>query len=159
MGIDRVRRIVLAVAGCLTAALAGTAWADSSKFEEPIKYRRAAMTMIKWHVDRIAPMVKNPQAFNRDDVVRNATYIEFLGKVAQDGFVPGSHEGDTKAKPEIWKDWERFKSLGDRFQVEAGKLREIARTGDAAAVKAQLGETNKVCKTCHDDFKASKLLP
>lgn len=157
MGNDRFRMVATALAGSM--ALAGTAWAESFKFEEPIKYRRAAMTMIKWHVDRIAPMVKNPQAFNRDEVVRNATYIEMLSKVAQEGFVPGSHEGDTKAKPEIWKEWERFKSLGDRFQVESTKLREVARTGDAAAVKTQLGEVNKVCKTCHDDFKSSKLLP
>lgn len=148
----------LAVGGFL-AALAGSAWAEPSRFEEPIKYRRAAMTMIKWHVDRISPMVRNPQAFNRDEVLRNAINIEFLSKVSHEGFVPGSHEGDTKALPEIWKDWNRFKTLNDRFQAEAAKLREVARTGEAAAVKAQLGETNKVCKTCHDDFKSSKLLP
>lgn len=144
---------------CLLTAVVGSGWAEPSKFEEPIRYRRAVMTMIKWHVDRIAPMVKNPQAFNRDEVLRNATYIEFLSKVSGDGFVPGSHEGDTKALPEIWKDWSRFKSLGERFQAEATKLREVARTGDAAAVKSQLSETNKVCKNCHDDFKSSKLLP
>ncbi|HJW26085.1 MAG TPA: cytochrome c [Rhodocyclaceae bacterium] len=148
--------IGLAAAGCLVA---GGAWGQSSKFEEPIKYRRAAMTMIKWHVDRIAPMVKNPQAFNRDEVARNAAALEFLSKVALDGFVPGSQEGDTKALPAIWKDWNRFQSLGDRFQAEAAKLREVARTGDPAAVKAQLGQANKVCKECHDDFKSSKLLP
>jgi len=149
----------MAAGGCLAAMVSCNGWAESSRFEEAIKYRRAVMTMIKWHVDRIAPMVKNPQTFNRDEVLRNATYLEFLSKVAQEGFVPDSHEGDTKAKPEIWKDWSRFKSLGDKFQAEASKLREVAKTGDAAAVKAQLGEANKICKNCHDDFKSSKLLP
>lgn len=148
------------VAGsCLAVAVSCSAWADSSNFEEPIKYRRAVMTMIKWHGDRISPMVKNPQAFNRDEVLRNATYIEFLSRVALDGFVPGSQAGETKAKPEIWQDWARFKGLGERFQAAATKLREVARSGDAGAVKAQLGEMNKVCKSCHDDFKASRLLP
>lgn len=149
----------LAVAAGVTA-VAGSAWAaEPSKFEESIKYRRAAMTMLKWHVDRIAPMVRKPQAFNRDEVARNAASIEFLSRVCLDGFEPGSDHGDTKALPEIWKDWNRFKSLGERFQTEAGKLRDVARNGDAAAVKAQFGETNKVCKACHDDFKSSKLTP
>lgn len=151
--------IGLAAGSCLALAVGCDAWAESSRFEEPIKYRRAVMTMIKWHVDRIAPMVRKPAAFNREEILRNATYIEFLSKVSLEGFVPGSHEGDTKALPEIWKDWNRFKSLGERFQAEAAKLREVAAKGDAAAVKAQLSETNKVCKSCHDDFKSSKLLP
>lgn len=158
MGIDRAPITRMLAAVTLTA-LACAAWAESSRFEEPIKYRRAVMTMIKWHADRIAPMVKSPQAFNRDELVRNATYIELLSKVVADGFVPGSDEGDTKAKPEIWKDWGRFKAIADRFQAEAAKLHEVARTGDAAAIKAQLGEANKACKNCHDDFKSSKLLP
>ncbi|HEY6897738.1 MAG TPA: cytochrome c [Rhodocyclaceae bacterium] len=137
--------------------VAGSAGAESSKFEEQIKYRRAVMTMIKWHGEKISPLVKTPQAFNRDEVLRNATYLEMLSKLAQEGFVPGSHEGDTKAKAEIWKDWNRFKALGDKFEAEAVKLRETAKSGDSAAIKAQLGAVNKVCKSCHDDFKASAL--
>ncbi|HZX30981.1 MAG TPA: cytochrome c [Rhodocyclaceae bacterium] len=148
----------LVVAVGVTAA--GSTWAaEPAKFEESIKYRRAAMTMLKWHADRIAPMVKKPQAFKRDEVARNAAYIEFLSRVCLDGFEPGSDQGDTKALPEIWKDWNRFKSLGERFQAEAAKLRDVAKNGDAAAVKAQFGETNKVCKACHEDFKSSKLTP
>lgn len=158
MTIRRIR-IGMMIAGCLATVGLESFGAEPSKFEEPIKYRRAAMTMIKWHVDRIAPMVRNPQAFNRDEVVRSAATIEFLSRLTLEGYVPGSHEGETKALPEIWKDWNRYKALNDRFQAEAVKLRDISKTGDAAAVKAQLSETNKVCKNCHDDFKSSKLLP
>jgi len=158
MGLNRAWIGKVMLTGCL-AAMAGATWAESSTFEEPIRYRRAVMTMIKWHADRISPMLKNPQIFNRDEVVRNATYIEFLSRVSLDGFVPGSHEGDTKAKPEIWKDWGHFKASAERFQSEAAKLREVSRSGDSAAIKAQLSETNKACKSCHDDFKSSKLLP
>lgn len=155
----RIKAMVIGLAAGSMVLAAGGAGADPSSFEEPIRYRRAVMTMIKWHADQISPLVRKPQAFNRDEILRHATYIEVLSRVTLDGFVPDSHQGDTKAKPEIWQNRARFKSLNDRFQAEAVKLRDQARTGDAAAVKAQLGETNKACKACHDDFKSSKLLP
>lgn len=142
---------------CVALALPLAGQAEPSRFEEQIKYRRSVMTMIKWHEERMAPMLKNPKTFKRDEVLRNATYIEMLSQVADEGFVAGSHEGETQAKPEIWKEWRAFKGLNDDFRREARKLREVATKGEPAAIKTQLGEVNKVCKSCHSDYKNSKL--
>lgn len=151
-------RTMAATAGMFFLSLSSlAARAEAAKFEEQIRYRQAVMTMIKWHTEKIAPLVKTPQAFNRAEALNNAVMVEMLSKLTLEGFVPGSYEGDTKAKAEIAKDWNRFKALGDKFAAEAAKLRERAQSGDAAAVKAQLGETRKVCKSCHDDFKSSSL--
>lgn len=153
-----LRPRAFAAAAIMSCSLAcPAARAEPAKFEEQIRYRQAVMTMIKWHTEKMSPLVKNPQAFNRNEAINNAAIVEMLSKLAMEGFVPGSYAGDTKAKAEVGTDWNRFKALGDKFAAEATKLRERAQTGDAAAVKAQLGEARKVCKSCHDDFKSSSL--
>jgi len=39
------------------------------------------------------------------------------------------------------------------MQQEAAKLAEVAQSGDFNAVKAQVGETGKSCKACHDKYR------
>ena len=36
---------------------------------------------------------------------------------------------------------------------EAARLAEVARSGEFNAAKAQLGETGKACKACHDKYR------
>jgi cytochrome c556 len=62
--------------------------------------------------------------------------------------------GNTKAKPEIWKNLPDFTSKLEKMQQEVGKLPETVRSGDMAAFKKQVADTNKACKSCHDDYRA-----
>jgi len=39
------------------------------------------------------------------------------------------------------------------MQAQAAKLAEVAKGGDFNAAKAQLGETGKACKACHDKYR------
>ena len=39
------------------------------------------------------------------------------------------------------------------LETATGKLAEVAKAGDEAATKAEFGETVKVCKGCHDEYK------
>lgn len=148
----------LAIVAMMSLSLACiSAQAEPPKFEEQIRYRQATMVMMKWHTEKISPLVKNQQAFNRGEALRHAVIVEMLGKLAMEGFVAGSYAGETKAKPIIDKDWTRFKRLGDNFAAEGAKLRERVQSADVAAIKAQLSATRKACKNCHDDFKSSSL--
>ena len=45
------------------------------------------------------------------------------------------------------------KDLAGKMQAEVAKLPAAAK-GDLASLKAQVGETGKTCKACHDDFRA-----
>lgn len=74
-----------------------------------------------------------------------------------DGFVAGSHEGDTKAKPELWQDCPRFRAQIEKFQEDATRLIEIALIGNPNSLKGVLADMTRTCKNCHDDFKASSL--
>lgn len=111
------------------------------------------MTVIKWQFEPMAAMVKGKMPFNKDLFAQNAAYLEVLSKLPLEGFTPGSDKGDTKAKPEIWTDWDKFKSRMNGFQMESAKLASVAKGGDMNAIRAQFGDTAKTCKACHDDFK------
>lgn len=113
------------------------------------------MVMMKWHYERLSQQAKGIVPFARDEVERNAGWLDALSKNAAEGFVAGSHEGDTKALPAIWSDTQKFRALIERFQAEASKLRETARSGDAATIRSQLDSMARTCKSCHDDFKKS----
>jgi cytochrome c556 len=83
--------------------------------------------------------------------------LEMLARVSLDGFVAGSDEGDTKAKPDIWKEWPRFRALMEKYQGEVGRLNSVARNGQPAALKTAVEDLTRVCKSCHDDFKKSSV--
>lgn len=138
-------------------AFSVNAVADLSRYEEPIRYRRAVMTMVKRHYDQVSAMAKGTISFNREELNRHSAFLEMLSKASLDGFVAGSHEGDTKAKAEIWSEWGKFRAQGEKFQQDALRLKELAKTGNIEALKPAISDMTKTCKHCHDDFKASSL--
>ena len=142
----------LSLAG-LALVLTSLAQAAPSPYEEPIRYRRAAMVMIKVHYDRLSQMLKGTRPFTKEEFSRHASVLEVLSQVSLDGFVAGSHEGETKAKAEIWSDWKKFKAQGDQFRTATTRLREMAPAASQDALKSQLSEVTRSCKNCHDDFK------
>lgn len=148
------RRIAVAI-GLLINIHSFSASAQTPRTEDAIRYRRAAMVMVKWHFDRLSELTKGKVPFTREEAERNAAWLDALSKNAAEGFVPGSHEGDTRALAAVWSDRPKFRNLVERFQSDASKLRESARIGDAAAIKSQLDNMARTCKSCHDDFKKS----
>jgi cytochrome c556 len=142
---------LIAVIGSLQ--LPQEAAAQASRYEEPIRYRQAVMTLVKRHYDQASGMAKGKLPFNREELNRHAAYLDMLSRISLDGFVAGSHEGNTRARPEIWKEWARYRGMAEKFQAETARLKEVARAGSPDAVKAVVADLTTVCKNCHDDFK------
>lgn len=64
----------------------------------------------------------------------------------------------TRAKPEIWLDWDKFKAGAMALETEAKKLSKIAMTGDKGAIAAQFGAMGKNgCGGCHKPFRGEKV--
>ena len=42
----------------------------------------------------------------------------------------------------------------ERLAKDNGEQRAVARGGDMAAFKKQVGDTGAACKACHDDYRA-----
>lgn len=62
--------------------------------------------------------------------------------------------GKTGAKPDIWKEWDKFKMIPVQLQGLEQKLAAAIKTGDKAAVGAQLANTGKNgCGACHTNYR------
>jgi len=147
-----------AILGCATAlAVTATciAAAQTAKPEDVIKFRKGLYTVVGWEIRPMAAMVKGETPFNKDLFARNATLIEHLAKVAPDAFVAGSDKGaETRARPEIWSDPDKFKIALTAFQTESAKMAEVARTATTVdQVRGQFGALGKTCAGCHDNFR------
>lgn len=123
------------------------------KPEDAIKLRQSAMKLVGYNFGSIGAMVNDKKPYNKDEAIRNASRIEALSSQPFEFFVAGTDKGDTKAKPEIWKDTDKFRGLAEKFQAESAKLAQVSRSGDMAALKTQFGATAQACKACHDDYK------
>ncbi|UJF17593.1 cytochrome c [Vibrio sp. SS-MA-C1-2] len=139
----------------LSFLFAGTAVANT--FNEPdkaIEYRQATFTMIAGNLGQMADMVKGKQEWNSELFAKRAEQLSQLSLMPQDAFaVKGSDKGDTKAKPEIWSDWDGFTTKLNKFQADTANLAKVAAGGDQKAIKQAFGQAAKNCKACHSDYK------
>lgn len=135
------------------AASASTAAHAQAKPDVLVKQRQAAMTLQAKYLGPIGAMVKGAAPWDAAVVARNAAYLEVLTKMAWDGFDPSTANEKTRAKPEIYKEMDKFKALADTLQADTAKLAAAAKAGDQGAAKAAFGAVGKTCGTCHDTYR------
>ncbi len=147
-----MKKLIWAVAAAgLFSAL--PAAAQFAKPEDAIKYRRSAMFLMSQHFGRVGAMANGKMPFDAKAAAENADLAAMLSKLPFAGFVPGSDKGETKAKPEVWTENDKFHSAANKMQEEMAKLDTAAKTGDLAQIKAAFGPVGKACKDCHDNFR------
>ncbi len=134
----------------LTSALTAVA---QMKPEDAIKYRRSAMFLVGQNFGPLAAMAQGKRPYDKEAAIRHANVVAFVAKLPVTGFTPGTEKGDTKAKPEVWEDMDDFKSKMDQMEKDTAKLAQVAQSGDFDSLKAQVGETGKACKSCHDKYR------
>lgn len=144
----------IAMASLLACAFAGTAaHAQFAKAEDAIKYRKASYTLMAAHFGRLGAMVQGKVPFDAKVAADNADVLATVAKLPYAAFVEGSDKGETRAKPEIWKEAGKFKEAADKHQAEMAKLVVAAKTGNLDQLKAAFGSTAPTCKACHDNFR------
>lgn len=125
-----------------------------SNIERAIAYRQGVYHVMAWNFGPMGAMVKGEIPFDATVFAKNAERVHFMSKMPLEGFIPGSDKGDTEAKPKIWQNWDDFKTKAEKLEQETAKLAELAKTATKVEeVAPQLGNTGKVCKGCHDDYK------
>ena len=96
------------------------------------------------------------------DAARFSGWADDLHRAAQfhveRGFAPGTEQGTTRAKPNIWSNMDDFQSKLDDFRAAAASLAEIATEGDPATSREQFVATGGTCKACHDEYKSKDYL-
>lgn len=141
------------LAAAAAVGLALPAAAQFAKPEDAIKYRKSGMFVMATHFGRVAAMANGRVPFDAKVAAENAEIATTMSKVVYAGFTDGTDKGDTKAKPEIWNEMDKFKAGATKMQEEMAKLNAAAKTGNLDAIKAATGETGKACKACHDTYR------
>jgi cytochrome c556 len=141
------------------AALAGLgaalpAAAQFAKPEDAIKYRQSVMTVIGTHFGRIGAVVQGKAPYDAKTTAENASVVLAMSTLPFSAFGEGTDKGgNTKAKPEIWKEADKFQAAAKDMQAQVVKLDAAARSGNLDAIKAAFGDTGKACKACHDNYR------
>ena len=71
-------------------------------------------------------------------------------------FPEDSDFGETRAKEEIWEDFDVFSEAARRVQTAAGELAAVAESGSQEELQGKLGAVVDACKGCHKKYRASE---
>jgi cytochrome c556 len=145
--------LTIAATALVGLATSLPATAQFAKPEDAIRYRRSAMTIEAAHLGRIFAMVNGKVAFDAKVAAENAEILAAVSKWQFTGFVAGSDKGETRAKPELWAEMDKFRDLASKSQDAVVKLNVAAKTGSLDAIKAAAGPVGQSCKACHDAFQ------
>lgn len=148
-----MKRMLTSFALTALIAVPLAAQAQFAKVEDAVKYRQSALTVMGTHFSRIGAVVKGEKPYDKAAVESDAAIVEMMSKLPWSAFPSESDTPNSKAKPEIWKEQDKFKAASEKMQAEARKLSTAAKSGDLNAIKTAFGATGQSCKACHDDFR------
>jgi cytochrome c556 len=134
-------------------AISLPAAAQFAKPDDAIKYRKSALFVMQQNFSRVAAMASGKAPFDPKVAAESAAVAEYVSKLPWAAFTEGSDKGDTKSKPEIWKEPAKFKEYAEKMQGEMVKLSAAAKSGNLDSIKTAVSATGGSCKTCHDAFR------
>ncbi len=85
-----------------------------------------------------------------------ATLTKTLASDLKSLFLAGSDQGDTEAKPLIWKQWDKFDQAAQSAATKGAALLDVSTRGQAADLQPAYQALGETCKTCHKDYRAEK---
>ena len=105
--------LAAAAAGVLTALPAA---AQFAKPEDAIKYRRAAFTVMGTHFARLGAMANGRIPFDAKAASDNAELVAIASHLPFTAFGNGTDLGETRAKPDIWSENDKFRAAASKMQ-------------------------------------------
>lgn len=152
--LKRVSTLILVTAvGFATPAMA------DKKAEKLIEYRQAVMKVVGFNFKPMGDMAKGDMDW---DTAKFQKHAEDLGRAAQleylSAYPEDTEEGKTRAKPDVWLNFEDFSDKMKDFTKQATQLAEVSRGGDKNAMMKQFKNTAKTCKSCHKEYKSKNYL-
>ena len=86
-------------------------------------------------------------------VIKQATTIARWAQVMPNYFPSNTDMGDSKARPEIWMDFNAFKRSASSNEKAALELISNAKKGDMSSTIDAVKHLGSTCKSCHNNFK------
>ena len=150
-----MKKSLLAASLAVAVMMSGEALAQA-KPDTLVKQRQSAMTLMGKYFGPMAGMAQGKVPYNAQVVQRNAGFLDNLSRMPWDGFADSTKDVKSAALPAIWAEPTKWSDAADRLQNEASKLYAVSRSGDEAAVKAQIGAVGKACGACHESFREKR---
>ena len=148
-----MKKLLILVTSMASIMMALPAAAQFAKPEDAIKYRKASFTVMSAHFGRVGAMAAGRVPYDAKAAAENADIAAAMSKLPWAAFTEGTDKGETRAKPEIWKDSAKFKEAADKMQAELAKVAVAAKAGNVDALKTAFGPAAASCKGCHDNFR------
>lgn len=136
--------LILLVAAC--AAVRPTTPEIAAR-QELMRANRGALLELGKMANGEAPWNARAAEGHATTLMRNAMMIPAK---TEEGTGPES--GRTRARPEIWKDWDKFQAAADNLEDQAKAVLTFARAGDEAGARARYGALEQACDACHRQF-------
>lgn len=122
-------------------------------------YRQSWFAMLGTNFGPMVSMLKGEMPWNDEQLKSFAEQLATLTAMDMSfGFSPGSHTGQTRAKPEIWQNSDDFKAKLADMRDAAAELRTAVNGGDKKAIGEGIAKTGGTCKACHDEYKSENYL-
>jgi cytochrome c556 len=148
-------RLFIAMATVACCATALPAAAQFQRPEQAVKYRQSAMSLQSSHMGRIVAMTSGRVPFDAKVAAENIEIVAVLNKLQFSAFVDGTDKvGNTRAKPEIWTDKDKWAAAVAKSQDDVGKLLLAGRSGNLDPIKTAVGAVAQSCDACHDAFRS-----
>ena len=148
-----MNRFSLAAITLAAAVGAAPAAAQFQKPEDAIKYRQSAMALQGATLGQVFAMANGRVPFDAKVAEENIEIVAMLNRLQFRAFVEGSDKGNTKAKPEIWTQKDKFAASVAKSQEDVAKLVVAGKSGNLDQIKAAVGGVGQSCKACHDEFR------
>ena len=145
-----IRPLIAALVGLATALPAA---AQFQKPEDAIKYRQSAMAIQGTHLGRVFAMANGRVPFDAKVAAEQIEIVAMINKLQFAAFVEGSDKGNTKSKPEIWTDKDKFAAAVSKSQDDVLKLAAAGKSGNLDQIKTAVGAVGQSCKGCHDAYR------
>lgn len=155
MRLFRSHLVPLALTLCVLGS--GLALLEAQGNEDSrIDYRQKLMSAHGASMGAIGDILKFKLDYGAKHIAVHAKNIHEYATLIPDAFETEVTAGATDAKPEIWQNWDDFTAKAKALQTEAGKLAQVAASGDMAAIMPQVKATGDACGGCHDVYRKPK---
>lgn len=140
------------IATVLSTCFLSAPGAVAADVKGTIQYRQNYMNAISGHTGALRRL-KDGRFSAAGHMQMHASALAQLTRDIALLFPPGTLEGKTDAKPQIWENWSDFEAQAAASQQAAQALLEAVETGDSTAIDARFGELTDTCKACHRPFR------
>ncbi len=149
----KLNRLAICIATVVGFGASLPAAAQFQKPEDAIKYRQSAMALQGNHLGRVFAMANGRVPFDAKVAAEQIELVAMLNRLQFAAFVEGSDKGNTKAKPEVWTQKDKWAAAVAKSQEDVAKLAVAGKSGNLDQIKTAVGAVGQGCKGCHDDFR------